>query len=260
MALSQKLSQSISNFVTTADSKDETLVSRAELMFVYHNVVHGLSYNSLDCQIKLSSSIYCDSKIASKISCGRTKAAAITRNVLAPYSQETVSSALKESYFFSVSSDASNIGNVKTFPYAVQYFNAETGISKQVLDFYEDPNEASLDIFGNIIRITNENNLKIEQITSYSADNAAVNYGVHNSVFQKLKNENDKILKANCNCHVINNCVKNALNALSVDVENIVIKTFNEFSSSVLANEKLKDCFVFASIEYKNLLRHVPKI
>lgn len=254
----QKVSQSIASFAKPKEINEETQIARAELVSVFHNVVHGLSYNSLDCQLKLCSSIYCDSNIASKISCGRTKSAAITRNVLAPYAQQKVANALKESWYYSVSSDASNIGNVKTYPYAVQYFDVDNGICKKILDFYEDPAEASKDIFANIIRITKENDLKIQQISSYSADNAAVNYGVRNSVFQKLTNENEQIVKANCNCHIINNCIKYALNVLSVDIENIVIKTFNEFSSSAQTTEKLKQCFEFASIEYKNLLRHVP--
>ena len=78
-------------------------------------------------------------------------------------------------------------------------------------------------IFSKIIK-----ELQKIKITFYSANNAAVNYGVQNSVFQKQKrkNENNKIIKANSKYNVIKNCVKSALNALSVEVENIVIKTF----------------------------------
>ena len=61
-----------------------------------------ISYNSLDCHVKLCWHLYCDSKIANKITCGHTKVAAITRNVLAPYSQEKVSSALKGSLFLGI--------------------------------------------------------------------------------------------------------------------------------------------------------------
>lgn len=89
-----KVSQSISNFITPKQFKEEELVSRAELAW------HGLSYNSLDCQLKLSSTIYCDSKIAAKMSCGRTKGAAIVRNVLSPYVQENISKELNECSFF----------------------------------------------------------------------------------------------------------------------------------------------------------------
>lgn len=258
LVMSQKISGNLQTFLVKKESNQENDISKAELMSVFHNVTHGLSYNSLDCQIKLAPVIYSDSKIAAKMSCGRTKAAAIARNVLAPYAQEQVVTEIKNAEYFSVGSDASNVGNMKTYPYAVQYFNTETGISKKLLDFYEDPFESSKDVFRKIKEVTENNGLNLTQITAYSADNASVNYGVNNSVFQKLRMTNDHLIKANCNCHVINNCVKYALKALSVDIESIIIKTFNEFSSSSTKTEKLKECFLFASVEYKNLLRHVP--
>lgn len=255
---SRAMSTTISKFTVPREINKEIVISRAELACVYHNVVHGLSYNSLDCQVKLCSKIYNDSSISVNMSLGRTKAAAIARNVLAPYAQKSLVHALLCSGFFSISNDASNIGNIKTFPYAVQYFNETNGIEKKILEFYEDPAEGSKDIFKKLMEITKNNNLEMSQVTAYSADNASVNYGMHNSVFQKLKLENERIVKANCNCHVINNCVKNALNTLSCDIENIVIKSFNEFSTSAKKTEKLKQCFDFADIEYKSLLRHVP--
>lgn len=107
------------------------------------------------------------------------------------------------------------------------------------------------------MRITNDSDLKIKQITSYSAANAAVNYGIHNSVYQKFKDALDQIIKANCNCHILNNCVNRSLTELFVDIENIIIKIFSEIGSSAMNNEQLKDCFVFAGIEYKELMRHI---
>lgn len=52
--------------------------------------------------------------------------------------------------------------------------------------------------------------------------------------------------------------MKYALKGLDVDVKSIVIKIYNEFSSSALKTNKLKKCFEFAQIEFKELLRHVP--
>lgn len=78
---------------------------------------------------------------------GRTKASAITRNVLGPYFQEKVISDLKSCFYFPIASDASNVGNLKTFPYSVQYFNCNKGICRKLLDFYEEAEETSLDIY-----------------------------------------------------------------------------------------------------------------
>lgn len=258
MENAKKISGTVQSFFIRKESNEENLITKAELVEVFHNVTHGLSYNSFDCHTKVVPKIYVDSKIASKMSCGRTKAAAIARNVLGPFSQDLVLQELKEVGYYSISSDASNIGNIKTYPYAIQYFHPRVGICRKLLDFYEDSKEKSIDIFHCIKNITESNGLQISQITAYSADNASVNYGKHNSVFQKIQDFNKHIVKANCNCHVINNCVKYSVKAFHFDIECIVIKIYNEFSSSASRTDSLKECFEFAEIEYKDLLRHVP--
>lgn len=117
MVSAKKTSRCMDNFFIKKDTKEEISIVNAEVALIYHNVKHGLSYNSLDCWGKNIHKIIPDSQIAAKMTCGRTKASAITRSVLGPYSQEKLISDLKESYYFSVGSDASNVGNIKTFPY-----------------------------------------------------------------------------------------------------------------------------------------------
>ena len=119
------------------------------------------------------------------MTCGRIKASAITRSVLGSFLQQKVVSDLKEVYYFAISSDASNVGNIKTFPYAAQYFHERNGICQKLLDFYEDPNETSNDIFQCLQKITVAANLKTNQISTYSTDNASMVYSKHNSFYQK---------------------------------------------------------------------------
>lgn len=96
-------------------------------------------------------------------------------------------------------------------------------------------------------------------MTAYGADNASVNYGVNNSVFQKLIDEENKgIIAAHCNDHVLHNCVKNALKVLMFDIENLVLKIFAEFSISSIRRENLEECFEFYQAEFHEMLRHVP--
>ena len=97
-------------------------VTAAEVAHVYHTVKHNLSYNSSDCQFKLTSQTLPDSAIAKKMSCGRTKAEAVVTDVLAPKAVEDVLTKLKgdgKPLQFSLQTDASNKGNRKMFPLAV---------------------------------------------------------------------------------------------------------------------------------------------
>ncbi|GFS85023.1 uncharacterized protein TNCV_1306281 [Trichonephila clavipes] len=95
------------------------------------------------------------------------------------------------------------------------------------------------------------------RVTANGADNASVNFGVNNSVFQNLKSEeNNDIIASHCNDHIFHNCAKNALKVMPVDVENIVMKVFAEFSCSAKKIEDLKECFdFFFESEYREVIR-----
>jgi len=247
----------LTNFFVHKHSSEEKRVIAAEVSFVYHSIRHHHSYLSMECGMKLSHKLFPDSSLCKKVHCARTKAEAIAKNVLSPLSIENHLKSIQNKKF-SVSIDASNKGNIKLFPLALQYFSIDYGIENFVLDFYEDFNESSAAIYDNIIRILRLNDLKIENISGFCADNASVNYGIHKSVFQNLKYENDLILKANCNCHVIHNAAKFGLFKLSLDIENLVIKIYNHFSTSAVKSNALKSCFEYTENEYKTILRHVP--
>lgn len=99
--------------------------------------------------------------------------------------------------------------------------------------------------------------LNIDYLTSFGADNAPVNYGCRASVITKLQETNPKLIKANCNCHVLHNAVKYALKTMTFDVEILVLKIYSEFSSSVKKVKELKDCFDFLEQPYYEILKHV---
>lgn len=254
----QKQNKTLSAFFVKTNSEEEHRVILAELVSTYHGVIHHHSFASQDCGNKLLAKLCPDSAIASKVSCGRTKAASYVENVLGPKAQEMCIGDLKNVFFFSIGSDASNKGNKKLFPVVVRYFSKTSGIVDALLDFYNDNDESSEAIAHQLKSIIENNELSLCSVSSYAADNASVNYGKHSSVYQKLKLNNPNIVQANCNCHVLNNCVKYALKGFAFDVESFVIKTYNSFASSAKKSEALRDFCDFLEIEYRELLRHVP--
>ncbi|GFX54488.1 dimer_Tnp_hAT domain-containing protein [Trichonephila clavipes] len=190
---------------------------------------------------------------------GRTKCTALVNQVLFPYSMELVQEDLNNDVPFSVATDASNKGNRKIFPVAIQYFSPKSGICHKILDFYEDSFEDSTSIKERLCEIMDKSRLPWSRVTAYGADNASVNFGVNNSVFQKLKSEeNNDIIAAHCNDHIFHNCAKNALKVMPVDVENIVMKVFAELSCSAKKREDLKECFDLFESKNREVICHVP--
>ena len=159
---------------------------------------------------------------------------------------------------FSLSTDASNKGNVKLFPVVIKYFNKNEGIVNFVLDLYDDANEKSIDIYNNITRILKSYNLSISNVIAYGADNASLNYGIHKSVYVNLQNENNCIVKGNCNCHIIHNTAKYGLMKIPVDIENLVYKLYDHFKISAKRVDQLKSCYEFCDYEYTKLLQYTP--
>ena len=251
-------SRQLDSFFVKSNSLDENKVCLAEIVHIYHNVKHNLSYNSLDCNLKLVKLTFNDSNIAKKISCGRTKSTKIVENVLAPYIIENlIENLIANNIFFGVQTDASNRKNRKFFPICIQFFNKQTGIQNKIIDFIENSNETALSMSDMVKTTLKSYNLNINNVVSLSADNTNANFGKHNSLFTHLKTANKNIVKANCHAHILYNALKKSLDNLNIDVENIILKIYSHFSNAAKRREKLVEFCNFAEIEFKEILRHV---
>lgn len=255
-----KNSHSMETFFVKKNSNEESQVILIEICKIFHCVKHNQSYNSLDCSFKLDTKIYTDSKIASKLSCGRTKSQAIVQNVLAPIALQKVIELLKyhvPKLFFSVQLDASNRKNVKLFPISVQFFTMECGLQNFLLQFCENSDESADGMFNMLNNSLKELKLDWSQVSSLSADNTNSNFGANHSLFTNSSTKNQHLLKGNCHAHVIHNCVKFSMDALSLDVENLILKIYSHFSISAKRREELKSFHEFTDCQWRELLRHV---
>ncbi|CAK6954748.1 hypothetical protein NQZ68_038319 [Scomber scombrus] len=77
---------SMRTFFREVSSPLDDKITAAGLCKVYHAVKHHQSYRSLDCGMKVDREIFSDSPTAKGMACGRTKAKALCKNVIAPYS------------------------------------------------------------------------------------------------------------------------------------------------------------------------------
>nr|XP_014344257.1 PREDICTED: uncharacterized protein LOC106703586 [Latimeria chalumnae] len=99
--------------------------------------------------------------------------------------------------------------------------------------------------------------LSLDHVSAFSAGNTNVNYGVHNSVYTDLHKKHENLLQGNCHAHIVHNAVRHALNKLSVDIENVVLKVYGFFSVSANRRESLKEFFDFLNVQWREILQHV---
>ncbi|CAF0813884.1 unnamed protein product [Rotaria sordida] len=190
------------------------------------------------------------SNTAKNLACAKTKSRAVACNVLAPYFTSKLIDDISEARFYSISFDVSNKGNIKTYPFTVQYFS-DIGVKRGILQFVDDPRESASDVFNNAMKVIENYQLDIRNLTSIGADNANVNFGEHHSVFKLFKDLCPCLVKGNCYAHVLHNGVKHAHDDLLIDVELILCKIYSFFSNSAKRVEELKSYYDFIQVEYR---------
>ncbi|CAF3824297.1 unnamed protein product [Rotaria sp. Silwood1] len=192
-------------------------LSAMEGTFVYHGVKHGHGYISQQCTINLVKDLFAScSSTAKNLACAKTKSRAVACNVLAPYFTSKLIDDISEARFYSISFDASNKGNIKTYPFIVQYFS-DIGVKRGILQFVDDPRESASDVFNNAMKVIENYQLDIRNLTSIGADNANVNFGEHHSVF--------KLFKDLCPCLVKENVL--------VDIQRAELKLQRVYTTAV---------------------------
>lgn len=243
---------------TSSKCSDKENVVASELALTYHTVKHNLSYNSMDCTIKLNEIIYANSPTANAIHLARTKMEALVSEVLGPYSLQNVIDAVNtDNLFYCLQTDASNKKNIKLFPLVIQYFTAKNGIENKLIDFYENSNESADGMFEAIQKSLEQYKLCFHNVSGLSADNTNANFGVNHSLFTNMNNLVPGLIKGNCHAHIVHNCVRHAMSFLSHDIENVILKMYAHFSHSAVRREELKKFVASIDGDFHEIKRHV---
>lgn len=105
---------------------------------------------------------------------------------------------------------STRVSNIKTFPLVIRYFDWKEDVCTKLLAFYNLESEASSEIAASIIiwQELKRANLNLKNIAAYSADNATVNFGKHQSVFTEFKKDNKDIMAMVCVNHILHNTAK----------------------------------------------------
>ena len=256
--------KSMKNFFTSRTSPNNVdyKAAAAEGAWAFHLAKHQQSFLSNDCTTHLIKAIFSDSDIAKKFTSARTKTASIITSVLAPFTQKSLLSELEENPF-SISIDASNHNEVKLFSLVVRFFSAKVGVRVRILDLRSMPCATSQQMINFICSSLEENGLKLENITSFWADNALVNFGgwqqKEKNVFNRLQeNTSARLIPIDCPAHILHNAAEKGAERLTVDIETIVSKICNHFKSQTSIVQNIKQFCAHLEAQYTALPTHTP--
>ena len=99
-------------------------------------------------------------------------------------------------------------------------------------------------------------NIPFSNLLSFTSDTCSVMKGTRRSVIAKLRTLQTKVIDINCICHLISLCVKAAVKALPLKVDEALVHIFYHFRNSVKRMSSLHEYAQFCSIEYKSVLSH----
>jgi len=97
-------------------------------------------------------------------------------------------------------------------------------VQHALLDCYSDSNKTSEAVTNQLLAKLEMSGLDVKNMSAYAADNASINYGKHNSVYQQLKQAQKDVLLANCLAHILHNATRYEAGSLDFEVENTVLK------------------------------------
>lgn len=156
-------SRTVTNFFTLTF---DTNLAACEGVWSYHVVKANNSFISSDCASKIFRTCF----EMRKFYCARTKCEAIVTNVFAPFVLDEVKTEMACANYITISTDASNRGNVKMLPVLARYFFPTIGVRVKMLEYSSVVAETSV-LIANLLTKTTEDFQIKEKIVDFCADN-----------------------------------------------------------------------------------------
>ena len=81
--------------------------------------------------------------------------------------------------------------------------------------------------------------------------------GKHNSVLSRIKKKQPNVYDMGCVCHLAHLAVGDAIKAIPIDVEQLLIETFYFFEASSKRREEFQEFQIFVGVDLQEILKHV---
>lgn len=226
-----------------------------EICMVGFVVEHNLPFSVMDHLPKLVKRVCPDSEIGKKLSCARTKATSITKNVIGKVSFENLVTLLQENKFALIIDESTDVGCTKHLAMVTRVLDKDNAVIDAFFGLVEVKNATAAAIFASIVEAFESVSIPWKKnIIGFAADGANVMMGKHNSVFQMLKSEIPSLFVMKCICHSFHLCSSYACAKLPRAIEDLARDIYSYLHCSSKRTLLLKEFQKFVQMKPLKIL------
>ena len=183
---------------------------------------HNIPFRIIDHLSPLISETFHDSAIAKGFSCKRTKAAAITYNVLAESFKSTLRNDVNATgnenshqFVSLIIDETTDKGTKKYMAIVIKYFCEKLlKVNTCLLNFVPVDGETAAELFLTMEDNLRKHNIEMSHVVGFSADTTNVIFGNNNSIVSRILAANPHCLVIKCACHSCALAVSHACSVL----------------------------------------------
>ena len=188
----------------------------------------------------LISETFHDSAIAKGFSCKRTKAAALTYNVLAESFKSSLQKDINaignensQKFISLIIDETTDEGTKKCMAIVIKYFCEKLlKANTRLLNLVPVDGETAAELFKTMEDDLRRHNIEMSHVVGFSADTTNVTFGNNNSIVTRILAANPHCIVIKCACHSCALAVSHACSVLPRNLEQLVKECYNYFCCS----------------------------
>lgn len=235
-------------------NKDTKIAEIRLAMFISE---HNIALRTSDHLVSLFKSICPESNVVKNLTCNRTKATAITNNVIGKYEFENLIERMKKQSFsimIDESTDKSSTKHLAVVSRMVQSSNFE--VKDEFVKLIEVSDASAKGVYDAIINFFSTHDIPYKHnLAGFASDGANVMFGNKHSIKTLLEQDAPHLFIIKCICHSLALCASYACEKLPNGVENLVHEVYNYMKFNSKRQKQFQEFQEFLDMKPYKLLQ-----
>jgi len=246
-----EMNQQMSFRTTTIAKKTK----EAELRIAMFVTEHNISFNSTDHLVQLLKSI--SPEVISKISCNRTKATAIVKNVLGATGFENLVAKIKNQQFTMIIDESTDKSATKHLAVVVRLLDLHVyEVRDEFLCLIDISDGSALGVYNAIVNFFSEHSIPYKKnLVGFAADGASAMFGTKHSVKVLFEKDIPYLYSMKCICHSLALVASYATKKIPDSVEKLVREIYTYFMYSFKRQSEYHQFQIFCELRPHKILK-----